>query len=509
MKYFHIGSLRRKPGKKSIVLSQNEHESSFSSYDEGKEHLINITYIEEKLEQVSRWEKKDARFNRSIFKVPKNLREVESEAYIPQLVSIGPYHRNKVLLKEMENQKWRLLQHFQLRTHKPVKLFCEEMQKLEQNMRRCYAQPFEKIKSPEFVEMMLLDACFVVELLNVSSKRYQECGYSKGDPIFSSGGVLQCLKRDMLMIENQIPLFVLNKIYESTCNPGENNSVTVSQLAIQFFDSVIPVRPNQHHKATNSEEPGLREESEKPGLHLLGVVHQCLYPSQATSADGNEQEIQCLKKIREIFQCLKTKIRAIFQCLLPSSKQLMWHSVMTLRSSGVSFQKKDSENFIVIEFKKGILYIPPLVIHDSTMSIFLNLMAFEQYYPDCSNHVTSYIRFMDGLINSPRDVEYLRNKGIINHKLGSEQEVADLVNKFCKEIVFDIDDKCYLYDLSVMVNRYVDQKWHVWRSILKHQYFTNPWTSLSILAASILLLLTLLQTIYTVMGYYKDNNNYN
>ncbi|KAF8393989.1 hypothetical protein HHK36_020191 [Tetracentron sinense] len=472
-----IDSPRRMP----MVPSQNENQSPLDSDGEvenkreGKEQLNHpittsdcVKNIEEKLAQVCRWEKENARFNRSIFRVPKNLREVELKAYIPQLVSIGPYHRGKAHLKEMESNKWRLLQQVLERKGHQVSLYYMEMLNLEEKMRRCYARPFENINSPEFVEMMLLDACFVVELLNVSVNGDKYYGYSRLNRMLTSLGLLPCIKRDMLMLENQIPLFVLDKLYPLiTSNPGEINSV--SKLSLKFFDSAIPVCQNLHHEVTNSNDPG---------LHLLHVVHQCLNPTPSDTSsrnkDGKEHQ----------------------------PHRLMGHSVMTLRRSGVRFKKNPSKNFMDIKFEKGILYIPSLVIHDSTMSIFLNLMALEQFNPYCSNYVTSYIRFMDGLINTYRDVEYLRYKGIIDHKLGSEQEVARLVNKFCKEIAFDMDD-CYLSDVYAEVNEYVDQKWHVWRAILKHEYFTNPWATLSLLAASILLLLTLLQTIYTVIAYYK------
>ncbi|KAF8393993.1 hypothetical protein HHK36_020195 [Tetracentron sinense] len=522
------GKLKEKP------INPRQHNPSSSSVDEklennreGKEHLTTSNWvinIKGKLDQVPRYGM-DAWLNHSIFRVPNNLKDVEREAYIPQLVSIGPYHQGKARLKEMEKHKWRLLKQALERTGHQVEFYYEAMSTLEEKMRRCYAQPFENIDSLEFVEMMLLDACFVVELLNASDKGFTNCGYSWGDPIFTSRGALPCIKRDMLMLENQIPLFVLDHLYTLTCNPDETNSLR--QLSLQFFDSVIPGCQNLHPQATNSEEPV---------LHLLHVVHGCLRPSSKAIFPRNlRPQVSTQKRGQTICFPRLHLLHVVRQCLLPTSKatfpcnprpqgrtqeraqticsptpvevckehqpQQLGHSVMMLRGSGVRFQKKDSRNFMDIEFKKGILYIPPLVIHDSTMSIFLNLMAFEQCYTNCSNHFTSYIRFMDGLINSHRDVEYLRYKGIIDHKLGSEQEVARLVNKFCKEIAFDIGD-CYLSGVYDGVNEYFDQKWHVWRAILKQEYFTNPWAIVSILAASILLGLTLFQTIYTVITYY-------
>ncbi|KAF8394028.1 hypothetical protein HHK36_020230 [Tetracentron sinense] len=241
MAFNHIDSTRRRP----IFPSQNEHQSSFDGDAE----------VENKREGKNIYPITKA-------EVPKHLRVVQWTAYTPQLVSIGPYHRGKDHLKEMESQKLRLLQHVLERTCHQVELYYEEMSKLEEKTRGCYAQRFEDIDSPDFVEMMLLDAFFVVELLNASVNGFMECGYLERDPIFGTRGVLPCIQRDMLMLENQIPLFVLDKLYTLTCNPSDTNSV--SDLTLKFFDSVIPVCQNLHHQVKNSKEPR---------LHLLHVVH--------------------------------------------------------------------------------------------------------------------------------------------------------------------------------------------------------------------------------------------
>ncbi|KAF6170940.1 hypothetical protein GIB67_014757 [Kingdonia uniflora] len=422
--------------------------------------LINI---QEKLDQVPPLEGSSSWLNNCIFRVPENLREIEPKAYIPQVVSIGPYHRGKACLKFMERHKWRLLRHVIERTGHSLELYLEAMAELEEKTRRCYANSTKVSNSREFIEMMLLDACFILELLRVSVKGFIYCGYSWGDPIFTCRGVLPSIQRDLLKLENQLPLFVLDRLFSLTCEADE--TITVTNLALQFFESVGCEKID--HSLAHANEPG---------LHFLHVVRQSLLPSP----------------------------KATFGCapiMIDHQAQLMMHCVSSLKDSGVKFRKKKSEKFMDIEFKNGFLYIPPLVIHDSTKAIFLNLMVFEQCYPHCSNHVTSYISFMDGLINCPRDVGHLRFQGIIDHGLGSEEEVAGLFNKLCKEIAFDIND-CYLSGVSAEVNKYFDRRWHTWRATLKHEYFSNPWAILSLLAAILLIFLTLAQTFYTVLAYH-------
>ncbi|KAF5933839.1 hypothetical protein HYC85_030010 [Camellia sinensis] len=185
--------------------------------------------------------------------------------------------------------------------------------------------------------------------------------------------------------------------------------------------------------------------------------------------------------------------------------QLLTHSVTRLRGTGISLRKRDSLKITDIGFDKGKgkLLIPPLRIHGSTKSIFLNLMAFEQcYHRERDRYITSYISFMDRLIDSVRDVQCLQKKGIIVHDLGSEEDVATLFNNLRKEIVVPTNtNSYYLANVSCDLNRYYT-KWRNWWGILKHEYVKDPWKILSIVAAILIILLTSAQTIYTILGYY-------
>jgi len=53
------------------------------------------------------------------------------------------------------------------------------------------------------------------------------------------------------------------------------------------------------------------------------------------------------------------------------------------------------------------------------------------------------------------------------------------------------------------VNRYYEYKWSTWVASLKHNYFSNPWAIVSVVAAVFLLLLTTMQTFYSAYSYYR------
>ncbi|KAK9139179.1 hypothetical protein Scep_008860 [Stephania cephalantha] len=429
-----------------------------------------VITINEKLDKVRKCELSNLWLDNCIFRVPRNLRESHPKAFSPQVVSIGPYHRGDPSLKDMEKHKWRLLRHVLDRTGLHLEFFLQAMIELEDQTRRCYSKLSlaDDISSQEFVEMMMLDACFIVELLRVCIYGIIFCGYSWADPILTSRGFLPCIQRDMLLLENQLPFFVIEQVFALTSDPSDHKGISVGELALRFFDSILP---GCYH-------PDEASGCDDPPLHFLHYVRQALIP--------------CSWK-KPTFGCLPVKHER--------QPQLPMHCVTMLRNSGVKFLKKKSDKFMDIEFNNGVLRIPPLIIHDSTKSILLNLMAFEQCYPHCSTHVTSYASFMDGLISCTRDVQQLRYRGIIVHGLGSEEEVASLFNKLCKEIAFDVNDS-YLAGVSADVNEYFDTKWHRWRASLRRDYFSNPWAIVSLFVAVLLIGLTTAQTFYSIFAYY-------
>ncbi|KAI3442945.1 Dof-type domain-containing protein [Psidium guajava] len=169
-----------------------------------------------------------------------------------------------------------------------------------------------------------------------------------------------------------------------------------------------------------------------------------------------------------------------------------------------------------IKFEDEILNIPCFVIDEGTRSLFLNLIALEQSHWNCSNYVTSYVIFMRDLINSLEEVNYLRDHKIIKHCLRSDAEVVDLFNRLCQVVRFDIKDS-YLDDLSIKVFLYCSRiwftfkmarvalahTWSFWGANLKKKHFDSPWSTISVIAGFILLVLTFTQTFYGVYGYYR------
>lgn len=151
----------------------------------------------------------------SIFRVPVHVRDVDDKAYTPKIVSIGPFHHNSLALKPMEAQKLRFLNRLleRIQHKKPLIDLQNATRNLEEKTRNCYSEEFVDIDSDAFVDMMLLDACFILELLRLNDKVSEEEDLE--EPIFGARCMLPIIGRDLLILENQIPMFVLQNVYET------------------------------------------------------------------------------------------------------------------------------------------------------------------------------------------------------------------------------------------------------------------------------------------------------
>ncbi|XP_030532023.1 UPF0481 protein At3g47200-like [Rhodamnia argentea] len=484
----HVRKLQQEPSEALRIVAENSGAENVSKDEPGPPESEWVISIRDKLEQACQDDEACSWAKLSIYRIPHYLKDGEDKAYIPQIVSVGPYHHGKKRLRQMDRHKWRCLHRILRRTGHEICLYLDSVKEVEEKARACYEGTIS-MSSNEFMEMMVLDGCFVIELFRGVTEGFKELGYPRNDPVFSMRGSMHTLQRDMIMLENQIPLFILDQLLGLQLgNPDQKG--LVAKLALRFFDPLMP-----------TDEPLTKLSRNR--LKSLGY---------ATTFDplSDQSELHCLEVFRQslLRSGPKPEPRAWMKRWSHSNRvadkrrQQLIHCVTELREAGIKFKKRKTDRFWDIQFKDGILQIPRLLIHDGTRSLFLNLIAFEQSHFDCSNDITSYVIFMDNLINSPEDVGYLHYCGIIEHWLGSDAEVADLFNRLCQEVVFDINDS-YLSTLSVEMNRYYNHRWNAWRASLKHNYFSSPWAIISVIAAFVLLVLTLTQTFYGVYGYYR------
>lgn len=390
-----------------------------------------------------------------IFRVPRSFVDINGKSYQPQIVSIGPYHHGEPNLRMIEEHKWRYLGSLLNRMKKKnlgLEDFLKAVEPLELKARECYAETIH-LATDEFLELMVLDGLFVIELFRKVANLVKS---ESDDPIFTMTWIVPFFYRDFLRIENQIPYFVLECLFDLSKMPEEQSGPTLATIALKFFNNIMQ-RPDEE----------IAKHYNLRGGHLLDLVRASLIPSD---------------------QSQPTKINTPTNVI---------HSISKLRRAGIKLNSTKAESFLVVKFRNGVIDMPTITFDDFMTSFLLNCVAYEQCYSSCSKDITSYATLLDYLINTTKDVEYLCDRNIIENNLGTDADIARFINNMGKDVAFDID-LCYLSMLFNDVHEYYRNSWHVQWASFKYTYFDTPWSFISALAALILLLLTVAQTFFTI-----------
>ncbi|CAN1170913.1 UPF0481 protein At3g47200 [Linum perenne] len=287
------------------------------------------------------------------------------------------------------------------------------------NVRASYSERFDKLSDTKLAEIMLLDGCFILELF----LRYSNSDLRlESDPIFTTSWMVLTLQRDLILLENQIPFFILDWLFTiaATQTATGPSTPTLPDLALRFFRSSI------NHVVTEE-------------------------------------------------------------------------TAEALTDAGIEFVSDKTRSLFDLEFKNGVFRIPPLRVHDSTDSLFRNLIAYEQCFQESTQYITSYVLLMDRLIDTAADVEVLEQRRIIANDLGGREDVAAVFNNICKQTVLR---DFYFAGVCGDVNEYYHRRWNRYKAALRRDYCSNPWTIVSLIAGSLLISLTTVQTLYSVFSYY-------
>lgn len=174
-------------------------------------------------------------------------------------------------------------------------------------------------------------------------------------------GSMHSIQRDMVMLENQLPLFVLNRLLELQLG-SEYQTGLVVQLAIRFFNPLMPT----DKLATKTDQVEIKislendnffnpiADKDKEELHCLDVFRRSLLrPSQKPEPRLSRTRWSWKRRAAD------------------KRQQQLIHCVTELREAGIKFKRRKTDRFWDIRFKNGYLEIPKLLIHDGTFTIFV------------------------------------------------------------------------------------------------------------------------------------------
>jgi hypothetical protein len=171
-----------------------------------------------------------------------------------------------------------------------------------------------------------------------------------------------------------------------------------SMCCLNWISSILWKRSKQQQAKRKKEES--RDSKEKPQEPKL------------ISVDSDTEHIHLLDHLRKRLLDIHgpNQVPKIKQSKQTVQYWQSYRKVQELRAAGIHVERSKNENCCLrdISFTTvaclGYLFLPPMIVDDSTRPKFLNLIAYEMCL-DFENDfgVTSYISFLDSLIDEAND----------------------------------------------------------------------------------------------------------
>lgn len=260
---------------------------------------------------------------------------------------------------------------------------------------------------------------------------------------------------DLLLLENQIPFFIVKGIYELLVSDDstsrlltDNIGECIEGVLFNYPKSIKEFeRPVDFHHLVHLCHMYFRSRAEEH-QHCAGIQYFGYFRKKYFKVGNQLEENHWVGTDKQNFS------------LHGEPQILRWRRAEQYHDAGIEFKKrpfdhKSPHSLLDINFVHGVVEIPFLMIDDKTSFLFRNIVAFEQSCPQFGNYFTAYVCFVSQLLSLPKDVTILAKRGIIVHQMHSDDEVSVLFTKLGKNVDFDVNGKYYLRHLChVMEEHY-------------------------------------------------------
>ncbi|XLU29161.1 hypothetical protein S245_065227 [Arachis hypogaea] len=388
--------------------------------------------------------------------------------YRPQIISLGEFHRTEQ--GELYKNAWAAM--YLKRTNLKLEDICRELHVEDTwSPKPMWEKLYDRHRL--HAASLIVDGCCVLELLEKS-----DLSVDPEQELKISMDKLVRLHQDLLILDNQLPFQLLRLL----CEDQERLQKCLFNF-LQVHGIQVETAPKLPRKKRENEEVKV-----------------------AVDGDDDEDPVHLLDYLRKalLMRDQHTFYKAFnFIFMKRGSLHLRKYRIGTIRelkAAGIRVTK-DSHNSLYPSFNDGMLQLPKLIVDGSTPYIFFNLVAFEMS-PDFRNNfeVSSFLVFMSSLIDQPEDVKELRMAGIIINELANDKEVADLFNKMDSILVPETPLFAHIRD---QIHSHFESKrgrirMLSWMGEASNTFFRSPWTIIALLAATLGLVLTFIQTWFAI-----------
>ncbi|XP_030961808.1 putative UPF0481 protein At3g02645 [Quercus lobata] len=343
-----------------------------------------------------------------IYKVPPELRKVNHDAYTPMLISIGPFHHKDENLKNMERLKLRYFEDACHRTKKSREELARCIGKNEETIRHYYAESFD-ISPKDFIAMILLDSIFIIEHLwrtkrtslkscssnGTSSSQIEECFLDEQNPRLSYS-----IFQDLILLENQVPFFVLEDLYNSAYGDLPDQHTTYQQYGHKdksfhklVLDYFLHFWEDFGLNCSFDDDEKIFPGKEKQVGHFIDFLRYLLLPCNRKCGESIKR-LRCATKLAEAgVEFREVPDRLFHDIQFQKSRLLQKCPCLNL-----SWLLSCFPCFKCLENMQPVLEIPSFTVGDVTERFYRNLMAFEQCHYLEEAYICNYIVLLDHLI---------------------------------------------------------------------------------------------------------------
>ena len=457
-----------------------------SGGDDGGYDTCATKHIKSKIRQLQN-EQKSPSSNLKLVcpEVPPTLRFVKDAQvyYTPQVMSFGPYHHGNPELQAGEALKLNLAAAYLLRVGDDIDRSVDDIYSTISGdideLMKCYnPKSTEKYRKEELREMLLVDGCALLwYIICVCFGDHQEYGIRYQD--------LSRIHQDALLLENQIPYQILNKLVKKIL-PLESANAAWRVILLEFFgmteestfsellqeESFLkkmknycchPFRFLPIIKIINGNRVPNTEKESKPCHHLLDLYRRNFLGDEERFINSTHSKTTTNPgSVRDV----KDQVMASFR----NAKELM--------AAGIRIKRSPTRHLRDISFtSNGItacLRLPPITIDSSTKTLFLNLIAYEMS-SDVPHDFISYLRFLDSLIDHADDVKELQYAGVLQNYLGTHEQVAEFFNT----VSSNLESNFHAYkDVRVKIRKHMKSHYNSRLKVLITQCLHNNFTAL-------------------------------
>ncbi|OMO88340.1 hypothetical protein CCACVL1_08459 [Corchorus capsularis] len=491
-----------------------------------------------------------------IFRVPDHIAVVKPEAYIPQLIGLGPYHHCQPEQYEMEDYKLaavkRAIAWFG-EDHRQVQEFNEIVAKIRNLPCSSMCDAYRGLEHPDhkfLAWIMAIDGLFLFDYLLIQTNKGEiptpTPTPAQPDP--------HAILKDVLKLENQIPMTVFKAINSKVMEKKNRPDVDSKKLALQlrgmlvtFCNDVSPIDLDWEYSLPRNLAKSLDlphfldllyhyityNDNPNPNPNMTPDQPKAMAKAKAeavTNSDPNGDSFsKFLKKLATDYPKvgkLVNHLQDLFSSILffvPVSSLASWKekkvlipSVSELHAAGVKFEPIEHGGTQKVEFhsETKTFRLPVVILKPTTEVVLRNLVAYETMAKSKSSNFKRYTELMSAIVDTVEDVKLLmdadvlvfRKKDVVISNDGAQAaSISKGNNKECLSEVEIADMFNGMTKTIESKDRVIDEaikkankcyndtrKVKAYRTMRKYVY--SSWKMLTLFASLLLLLLTALQT---------------